>query len=91
MNEDAPPNARVSAASEILDRGFGRAPQSLNVTGKIEFSDQFEAYIRSLNAGAGAKQIDCSTEPVEEAVVVEPDCDVSRETSGEYLGMDGQG
>ena len=34
-NKDAPPAARVSAANALLDRGFGRAPQSidLNQTG----------------------------------------------------------
>ena len=30
-DEGAPPSARVSAASSILDRGYGRAPQGLSV------------------------------------------------------------
>lgn len=29
----APPSARVQAAQALLDRGWGRAPQSLEVTG----------------------------------------------------------
>ena len=41
-NIGATPAARVSAASELLDRGFGRSPQSLDVTHQIGFSEQFE-------------------------------------------------
>ena len=40
--------ARVSAARELLDRGFGRAPQSLNVDHKLDFSASFEAFVREL-------------------------------------------
>jgi hypothetical protein len=33
MNDrDAPPNARVNAAEGLLDRGWGKAPQSLALT-----------------------------------------------------------
>lgn len=39
---EASPSARVSAASELLDRGFGRAPQSLDVEHKLTLSQQFE-------------------------------------------------
>ena len=35
-NERCPPAARVAAATAILDRGYGRAPQSLTVKGSIE-------------------------------------------------------
>ena len=35
-NEKCPPAARVAAATAILDRGYGRAPQSLTVKGSIE-------------------------------------------------------
>jgi hypothetical protein len=45
----ATPSARVSAASEILDRGFGKAPQSLDVEHKVTLSDAFEEFIRKLN------------------------------------------
>lgn len=53
----ATPSARVSAASELLDRGFGRAPQSLDVTHQIGFSEQFEDYMRGL-MGRNARVID---------------------------------
>jgi hypothetical protein len=32
-NKKAPPAARVAAANVLLDRGYGRAPQSLEVSG----------------------------------------------------------
>lgn len=57
-NEDATPAARVSAAGEILDRGFGRAPQSIDMNATMTLSGAFEDFIRMLNAGAGAKVID---------------------------------
>jgi len=44
----ATPSARVSAAAEILDRGFGRAPQTLDVDHKIGFSEQFEEFMRAI-------------------------------------------
>ncbi len=50
--------ARVSAASELLDRGFGRAPQSLNVSATVSLSEEFEALIRRLSAGAEARVIE---------------------------------
>lgn len=48
LDKEATPSARVSAAGEILDRGFGRAPQSLDVKHEIGFSEQFEQYMREL-------------------------------------------
>lgn len=56
-NVGATPAARVSAASELLDRGFGRSPQSLDVTHQIGFSEQFEDYMRGL-MGKNARVID---------------------------------
>ncbi len=56
-NIGATPAARVSAASELLDRGFGRSPQSLDVTHQIGFSEQFEDYMRGL-MGKNARVID---------------------------------
>lgn len=46
----APASSRVSAASEILDRAYGRAPQSIKVNAELSFSEQFEQFIRELNA-----------------------------------------
>ena len=59
MNAEAPPSARVSAAAEILDRGFGRAPASLDVNHKLGISEEFEQFMRAL---VDRKR---STEPVE--------------------------
>ena len=41
--------AKISAASELLDRGFGRAPASLDVKHTMSLSDEFEAFIRQLS------------------------------------------
>lgn len=57
-DERATPAARVSAASEILDRGFGRAPQSLDVKHDISFSEQFEDFIMSISSRRSAPMID---------------------------------
>lgn len=57
-DEGATPAARVGAASEILDRGFGRAPQSIDMNATMTLSGAFEDFIRMLNAGSGAKVID---------------------------------
>jgi hypothetical protein len=46
--EDAPWPSKISAASEILDRGFGRAPASLDVNHKLGISEEFEQFIRQL-------------------------------------------
>lgn len=48
-NDAATPSARVSAASELLDRGFGRAPQSLDLKHEIGLSEQFEQFIRDMS------------------------------------------
>jgi len=34
VDETAPPAARVAAANSVLDRGYGRAPQTLDVNVK---------------------------------------------------------
>lgn len=59
---EAPPSARVSAAGEILDRGFGRAPQSIALNATIDFGAQFEDFIRGLSAGSTAKVIEGTSE-----------------------------
>ena len=39
MNEPgAPHSARVAAAQALLDRGWGKAPQSLEITGEVKHS-----------------------------------------------------
>ena len=59
---EATPSARVGAASEILDRGFGKAPQSIDMNATMTLSAEFETFIRMLNAGAGAKVIEGAAE-----------------------------
>lgn len=51
-------SARVSAASELLDRGFGRAPQSLDVKHEIGFTEQFETYLRDMMGAPRTKVIE---------------------------------
>ena len=41
--------AKVSAASELLDRGFGRSPQSLEVEQRTSLSDEFEALLSEIH------------------------------------------
>ena len=38
-NHKAPPAARVAAASVLLDRGWGKAPQTVEHTGTVKFED----------------------------------------------------
>ena len=57
-NSENPPASRVSAASEILDRGFGRAPADLKVKHEIGFGEQFEDFVRTLMAGRHAQVIE---------------------------------
>lgn len=49
-NEASPEPSRISAASTLLDRAFGRAPQSINMKTELTFSEQFEDFIRQINA-----------------------------------------
>lgn len=53
-------SAKVSAASELLDRGFGKAPQSLDVEHKVTLSDEFEQFIRRLNGHTQAPMIEAT-------------------------------
>lgn len=48
VDEKAQWPARVSAASELLDRGFGRAPQSIDHNHKLSLSDEFEAFLTEM-------------------------------------------
>lgn len=59
-SETATPAARVAAASEILDRGFGRAPQSIDMNATIGISDAFEEFVRRLVPGHDAKLIEAN-------------------------------
>jgi hypothetical protein len=46
-----PASARVAAATAILDRGWGRPPQALDVTQRFTLAEEFEAFMRELGAG----------------------------------------
>jgi hypothetical protein len=48
-DKKAPAAARVSAASALLDRAFGRAPQAIKLKAEATFAEQFEAFVRDLN------------------------------------------
>ena len=47
----APSSARVAAAVAMLDRGYGRSPQSLNVQQQLTLAEEFEAFVLELRAG----------------------------------------
>jgi hypothetical protein len=49
QDEEAPWPARVTAASTILDRAYGKAPQTLDVNNRFTFSEQFEEFVGHLN------------------------------------------
>jgi hypothetical protein len=46
--------AKIHAASELLDRGFGRPPQALDVTQRHSISEEFEAFVREMQTGRRA-------------------------------------
>jgi Family of unknown function (DUF5681) len=56
-----PPATRVVAAGVLLDRGYGRAPQSLEFDKKPSFSEKFEAFIRQLDQRDKARSINVET------------------------------
>ena len=60
----ATPSARVGAASEILDRGFGRAPQSIDLKATMTLSTEFESFIKSLRAGNDASVLDITPQVI---------------------------
>lgn len=61
-NGDAPPAARVSASSVLLDRGWGKAKQHVEHSGKVGFedmpSDARQARIAALMAQLGYVKAD---------------------------------
>ena len=65
-NTESPPSARVSAAGEILDRGFGRAPQSLDVEHKLSLGEEFEAFIREMTDRRAGRVIDIAADSPEQ-------------------------
>ena len=52
----SPAAARVSAASALLDRGWGKARQALDARHRLDFVDEFESFLRDLgNLGAAPR------------------------------------
>jgi hypothetical protein len=45
----APWKDKIAAASELLDRGFGKASQKLDVNNHFTFSEEFENFVGHLN------------------------------------------
>jgi hypothetical protein len=43
--------ARISSSSAVLDRAFGRAPQSIELRTELSFGAQSEVFIQTLHAG----------------------------------------
>lgn len=61
--------AKVSAASELLDRGFGKAPQHGSINVELGFSKQFEDFIRELTQKTTPKTIEHEND-VSDGVVI---------------------
>ena len=55
-DRSAPPSARVSAASELLNRGYGRPPQAIAIAGPASLADQHLAALKMLSERARAEQ-----------------------------------
>lgn len=58
VSDEATWPAKVSAASELLDRGFGKAPQHGTMHHEVGFSKQFEDFIRELTGKPAVKVIE---------------------------------
>lgn len=52
LNPNAPPATRVMAANSLLDRGFGRAPQALNVKHRLSLAEEFEEFVGGIGGPA---------------------------------------
>ena len=55
-DRSAPPSARVSAASELLNRGYGRPPQAVAIESSTSLSSQHLAALKLLAERAKAEQ-----------------------------------
>ena len=53
---EAPPAARVASARELLDRGFGRAVQAVDVNTKVDLGQTAAAVLLELSAKANAHE-----------------------------------
>jgi hypothetical protein len=53
LDPNAPPAARVSAATAILDRGFGKPHQSVHHTGEVSPSSMTDAELAAIASSGG--------------------------------------
>ena len=53
---DVSPGARVAAACALLDRGYGRPTQSVDITQEVSLGDQHLAALKAINARAAEEQ-----------------------------------
>jgi hypothetical protein len=56
QDAEAPAPARIAAASVLLDRGWGKAPQALDMRHQFDFTAEFEAFVRTLSGGSRGEQ-----------------------------------
>ena len=63
---EAPPSARVAAANVILDRGYGKPPQSLDVTPRRLFDEMSDAELAETLAAVRQALADGAGEAVGE-------------------------
>lgn len=57
-DKEAPPPARVNAAKELLDRGFGKARQDHKHEHTLTIAQEFEKFIRQANGADDVKVIE---------------------------------
>ena len=55
-DRSAPPSARVSAASELLNRGYGRLPQAVAIESSASLSSQHLTALKLLSQRAKTEQ-----------------------------------
>jgi hypothetical protein len=69
-DEEAPHSARVTAATEILNRGFGKAKQEMDVSHNLTISDAFERLISRINGDPGPV-LDAEAEDIQQIEAAE--------------------
>lgn len=58
----APHSARVSAAQTLLDRGWGKAPQALDLNRTISIAEAFEEFVRQIRRNSDVIAIDAEAD-----------------------------
>jgi hypothetical protein len=60
---EAPPPSRISAASELLDRGYGRAAQSIDLNHTVDFSQELSDFLRRLHQQETGQVVESPCKP----------------------------